>query len=39
MVLEGDVSAVAIADLGDDLVIGAWPDSGHWTALGVELDE
>jgi hypothetical protein len=34
-----DMSAVAIVDVGDDLVIGSWPESQHWSALGVDLDE
>jgi hypothetical protein len=39
LVLTTKVGAVAIADVGDDLTIGSWPDPDRWSAAGVALDE
>jgi len=39
MILTTDVGAVGVADVGDDLVIGPWPDVDLWVRLGMELDE
>ena len=38
-VLNTNVGGVAIADVGDDLVIGSWPDPARWSAVEVALDE
>jgi len=39
ILLTTKVGAVAIADVGDDLAIGSWPDPARWSAAGIELDE
>ena len=39
IVIDTGATAVAIADVGDDLTIGAWPDPARWSAAAVELDE
>jgi len=38
--IETDASVrIAIADVGDDLAIGAWPDPPRWRAAGIVLAE
>jgi predicted benzoate:H+ symporter BenE len=34
IVIETGAKAVAIADVGDGLAIGAWPDPARWSAVG-----
>lgn len=36
-VIETELGSVAIADVGDDLAIGVWPDSERWDAAGITL--
>jgi hypothetical protein len=36
-VVETSCGAVAIADIGDDLAIGAWPDRQRWGPIGITL--
>ena len=38
IVIKTRAGAVAIADVGDDLAIGSWPDPARWSVAGVELD-
>ena len=37
IVLKTRVGAVAIADVGDDLAIGSWPDPARWSVAGWNL--
>jgi hypothetical protein len=37
-VVETQSGAVGIADIGDDLAIGAWPDPNRWAAAGIRTD-
>ena len=37
-VIETSVGSVAIADVGDDLWIGSWPDVERWSAAGIAVE-